>query len=56
MPIPSAVLAALSLELRRLEAAAARAPDPKDDELERLVSPVRDELRRLADELERRAH
>jgi hypothetical protein len=33
----------------------ARAPDPDDAfEVERLVSPVRDEIRRLADELERR--
>jgi hypothetical protein len=48
-------MAALSLELRRLEALAARLPDPDEQELERLVSPVRDELRRLADELERRA-
>jgi hypothetical protein len=55
MPAPSAALAALSTELRRLEAAAARAPDPDDNETERLVAPVRDALRQLADELERRA-
>ena len=55
VPVPSSIMAALSTELRRLEAVAARTPDPDDDrELERLVSPVRDELRRLADELEQR--
>ena len=54
MPVPSAVLSALSLELRRLEGLAARLPDPDDDEVERLIAPVRDELLRLADELERR--
>jgi hypothetical protein len=54
VPVPSAILSALATELRRLEAVAARAADP-DDDVERLVTPVRDELRRLADELERRA-
>jgi hypothetical protein len=29
-------------------------PHPDDDEVERLIAPVRDELRGLADELERR--
>src|SRR5262245_23052439 len=55
LPVPGAILSALSLELRRLEALAARAPDPDDAEVEQLGTPVRDELRRLADELERRA-
>ena len=54
MPVPSAVLSALSSELRRLEALAARLPDPDDDEVERLIAPVREELRRLSDELEPR--
>jgi hypothetical protein len=39
---------------RRLEALTARLPDPADDEVERPIAPVRDELRRLADEPERR--
>lgn len=54
MSIPSAVLAGLSTELRRLEAVAARLPDPDDDEVDRLIAPVREELRRPAGELERR--
>jgi hypothetical protein len=48
-------MSALSLDLRRLEAVATRVPDPDDGELEGLVAPVREELRRLADELQRRA-
>jgi hypothetical protein len=52
VPVPSAVLSALSVELRRLEALAAWLPDPDADEVERLIAPVRDELSRLADELE----
>jgi hypothetical protein len=55
MPIPSAVLSAINHELRRLEAAAARAPDSDDAELDQLVEPVHEALRQLADELERRA-
>ena len=54
MPVPGAVLPALSFELRRLEALAARLPDPDDDEVERLIAPLGEELRRLSDELERR--
>ena len=54
MPVPSAILSALSFELQRLEALAARLPDPDEDEVERLIAPVRDELRRLANKLERR--
>jgi hypothetical protein len=46
-------MAALSLELRRLEALAARLPDPNENDLERLVSPAREALRELCDELER---
>jgi hypothetical protein len=53
MPIPSAVLAALPTKLRRLEAVAARAPNPDDAETGRPVAPVREALRELADELER---
>jgi hypothetical protein len=48
-------MAALSLELRRRSALAARLPDPDDEEAGRLVSPVRNELRQLADKLESRA-
>jgi hypothetical protein len=48
------VLAALSAQLRHLEAAGTRVPDPDDAELERLVAPVRDAIRELTDELERR--
>ena len=52
--MPCAVLSA-NHGLSRLEAAAARAPDPDDAELDQLVEPVREALRQLADELERRA-
>jgi hypothetical protein len=55
MPIPSAVLFAINHELRRLEAATALTSDPDDAELDQLVEPVREALRQLADELERRA-
>jgi hypothetical protein len=48
VPVPSAILSALSEELRRLEAVAARTADPDDDEVERLVCPVREELEHRA--------
>jgi hypothetical protein len=58
MPVPSPVLAALSTALRRLEAAAARAPSSTrkpEGELEPLVDQARQALDRLADELDRRS-
>jgi hypothetical protein len=54
MPVPSEIMAALSFELRRLEALAARLPDPDYEDVERLVPPAREALRQLGDELDRR--
>jgi hypothetical protein len=58
MPIPSPVLEAISLELRELEAAAARMRKLHERELLELypqIAAVREALRALTEELEHRA-
>ena len=58
MPIPSPILQAISLELRELEAVAARLRDLSEEEqleLDPRIAAVREALRALTAELERRA-
>ena len=58
MPIPSPVLEAINLELRELEAVAARMRELDERELLDLhpqIAAVREALRALTEELERRA-
>jgi hypothetical protein len=58
MPIPSPVLEAINLELRELEAVAARMRELDERELLDLypqIAAVREALRALIEELERRA-
>ena len=58
MPIPSPVLEAINLELRELEAVAARMRELDEHELLDLypqMAAVREALRALTEELERRA-
>ena len=57
VPIPSPGLEPISLELRELEAVAARLRDLNEDELAGLylkITAVREALRALTEELERR--
>ena len=57
MPIPSPVLEAINLELRELEAVAARMRELEERELLDLypqIAAVREALRGLTEELERR--
>ena len=49
----SSLVAMVTVWVSTARALAARLPDPDADEVERLITPVREELRRLADELER---
>ena len=58
MPVPSPVLEAINLELRELEAVAARMRELDEHELLDLypqITAVRETLRALTEELERRA-
>ena len=58
MPIPSPVLAAINLELRELEAVAGRIRELDERELldlHPLIAAVREALRALTEELERRS-
>ena len=58
MPVPSPVLEAISLELRELEAVAARMRELQEGELLELypqIAAVQEALRALTEELEHRA-
>jgi hypothetical protein len=58
LPIPSPILQAINLELRELEAVAARMRELDEHELLDLypkIAAVREALRELTEELERRA-